>query len=98
MTDLIRLSLAAAREALRKKEFTSVELTTAYLEAMEAATALNAFVTVTADKALEMAKTSDARIAKGESGPLEGLPIGIKDLFCTKDVLTTACSHILDGF
>ncbi|HAC57308.1 MAG TPA: Asp-tRNA(Asn)/Glu-tRNA(Gln) amidotransferase GatCAB subunit A, partial [Rhodobiaceae bacterium] len=74
------------------------ELTGAYLKEMEAATPLNAYVTVTADKAMEMAKASDEKLAKGEGGDLEGVPLGIKDLFCTKDVLTTACSHILDGF
>ena len=98
MSDLTKLTLAGARDALKKKEITSVELTGAYLKAMEGAKALNAYVTVTADKALEMAKASDAKLAKGEGGALEGLPLGIKDLFATKGVLTTACSHILDGF
>ena len=98
MSDLTKLTLAGARDALKAKEITSVELTGAYLRAMEEATALNAYVTVTADKALEMAKASDAKLAKGEGGALEGLPLGIKDLFATKGVLTTACSHILDGF
>jgi aspartyl-tRNA(Asn)/glutamyl-tRNA(Gln) amidotransferase subunit A len=96
--ELTGLSLAAARDALKKKEITSVELTGAYIEAIEAGRALNAYVTVTADKALDMARASDARIAAGEAGPLEGLPLGVKDLFCTKDTPTTACSHILDGF
>ncbi len=98
MSELTKLTLAAARDALKKKEVTSSELTGAYLKEMEAATPLNAYVTVTADKAMEMAKASDAKLAKGEGGDLEGVPLGIKDLFCTKDVLTTACSHILDGF
>ncbi|MEW6091497.1 MAG: Asp-tRNA(Asn)/Glu-tRNA(Gln) amidotransferase subunit GatA [Pseudomonadota bacterium] len=98
MTDLTSLTLAEARDALKKKEITSVELTGAYLKEMEAAGALNAYVTVTAEKAMEMAKASDAKLQKGQGGPLEGVPLGIKDLFCTKDVLTTACSHILDGF
>ena len=98
MSDLTKLTLAGARDALKAKEITSVELTGAYLKAMEAATELNAYVTVTADKALEMAKASDAKLAKGEGGTLEGIPLGIKDLFATKGVLTTACSHILDGF
>ena len=98
MSDLTKLTLAGARDALKAKEITSVELTGAYLKAMEAASALNAYVTVTGDKALEMAKASDAKLAKGEGGALEGLPLGIKDLFATKGVLTTACSHILDGF
>ena len=98
MSDLTKLTLAGARDALKAKEITSVELTGAYLKAMEAGKALNAYVTVTADKALEMAKASDAKLAKGEGGALEGIPLGIKDLFATKGVLTTACSHILDGF
>ncbi|MCE9648925.1 MAG: Asp-tRNA(Asn)/Glu-tRNA(Gln) amidotransferase subunit GatA [Parvibaculum sp.] len=98
MSDLTKLTLAGARDALKKKEITSVELTGAYLDAMEHGKALNAYVTVTAEQALDMAKASDARLARGEGGALEGLPLGIKDLFATKDVLTTACSHILDGF
>jgi aspartyl-tRNA(Asn)/glutamyl-tRNA(Gln) amidotransferase subunit A len=98
MTDLTKLSLAEARDALVRKEFTSQELTASYLDAMSHAKALNAYVTVSGEKAFDMANASDAKLAKGEAGPLEGLPLGIKDLFCTKDVLTTACSHILDGF
>ena len=66
--------------------------------AIEKARALNAYVLETPERAAEMAKASDARIAKGEAGPLEGIPLAVKDLFCTKDVRTTACSHILDNF
>ncbi len=98
MTDLTKLTLAGARDALKKKEFTSLELTDAYLGAIEGAAALNAYVTVTGDEAREMAKASDLKLGKGQGGALEGLPLGIKDLFATKGVLTTACSHILDGF
>ena len=98
MSELSKLTLAAARDALKKKEISATELTGAYLAEMEAGAALNAYVTATGEKALEMARASDAKLAKGEGGPLEGLPLGIKDLFCTKDVLTTASSHILDGF
>lgn len=98
MSDLTKLTLAGARDALKAKEITSVELTTAYLEAMDHAQVLNAYVLPTADKALEMAKASDAKLAKGEGGPLEGLPLGVKDLFATEGVRTTACSHILDNF
>ena len=98
MSDLTKLTLAGARDALKAKEITSVELTTAYLEAMDQAQVLNAYVLPTADKALEMAKVSDAKLAKGEGGPLEGLPLGVKDLFATEGVRTTACSHILDNF
>src|SRR5690606_30535691 len=98
MSDLTKLPLAAARDALKKKEVTSVELTGAYLKEMEAATALNAYVTVTADKALDMAKAADERLAKGQGGALEGVPLGIKDLFNTKDVRTTADSRMLENF
>ncbi len=98
MTDLTSLTLAEARDALKAKSFTAVELTDAYLAAMEKARVLNAYVTETPEKAREMAKASDARIAAGKAGALEGLPLGIKDLYATKGVHTQACSHILDGF
>ncbi len=99
MTDLTRLTIAEAREKLRAKEFTSAELTGQYLSAIEAANArLNAYVAVTGEKAMDMAKASDERLASGSMAPLEGIPLGIKDLFGTKDVHTQACSHILDGF
>src|SRR6185437_8958612 len=77
----------------------SAELTRAYLEAIEAANPkLNAYITVSADQALEMAALADRRYASGSNGPLEGIPLGIKDLFGTKGVHTQAASHILDGF
>ena len=98
MTDLTSLSLAQARDALRAREFSAIELTEAYLSAIEKARVLNAFVLETPDRAREMARISDTRLAKGEGGALEGLPLGIKDLFCTVDVRTTACSHILENF
>ncbi len=99
MTDLTRLTLAEARDGLRKKTFTSAEITQAFISAIEAGNgALNAYVLVAAESALAAAKASDARIAKGEARPLEGLPLGHKDLFCTKDVRTTACSRILGNF
>jgi aspartyl-tRNA(Asn)/glutamyl-tRNA(Gln) amidotransferase subunit A len=98
MTDLTSLTLAQARDALRKKDFTAAELADAHLAAIEGARALNAFVTETPERARDMARASDARLAKGEGGPLEGIPLGIKDLFCTRDVRTTACSQILDDF
>ena len=98
MTELTSLTLAEARDRLKSRAISSLEITKAHLEAMARAKALNAFVATTADKALQMAEASDARIAKGEGGPLEGLPIGVKDLYATKDVHTQACSHILDGF
>src|SRR3954447_16065814 len=98
MTDLTSLTLAEARERLRKKDITAAELTDAHIGAVEAARALNAFVKETPEHARERARASDARLGKGEGGLLEGIPLGIKDLFCTKDVRTTACSKILDGF
>jgi aspartyl-tRNA(Asn)/glutamyl-tRNA(Gln) amidotransferase subunit A len=98
MTDLTSLSLAEARDGLARRSFTSVELTDAHLGAIEAARALNAFVMETPDHARSMARHADARIAKGEGGPLGGIPLGIKDLFATKDVRTTAGSKILGNF
>ncbi len=99
MTDLTRLTIAEARERLAAKDVTAVELTEAYIAAIEAANpAINAYVTVTPEKARAMAKASDARIAAGKAGALEGIPLGIKDLFATEGVHTQACSHILDGF
>ena len=98
MTELTKLTLAEARTKLAAKEITSVELTEAHLAAAKASDKLNAYVTLTPEVALEMAAASDARIAKGEAGPLEGLPLGVKDLFCTNGVRTTACSNILDDF
>jgi aspartyl-tRNA(Asn)/glutamyl-tRNA(Gln) amidotransferase subunit A len=98
MTDLTSLTLAQAREALRKKEFSATELAEAHLAAVEQARALNAFVMQTPERARVMARASDERLAKGEGASLEGLPLAIKDLFCTEGVRTTACSHILDNF
>ena len=98
MTDLTSLTLAQARDGLRNKDFTAIELAKAHLSAVEQARRLNAFVLETPDRARHMARAADARLAKGEGGPLEGLPLGIKDLFCTAEVRTTACSHILENF
>jgi aspartyl-tRNA(Asn)/glutamyl-tRNA(Gln) amidotransferase subunit A len=98
MSDFTDLTLATARAGLAARKFSAVELTQAHVTAIENNRGLNAFITETPDKALAMAKASDERLARGEGGVLEGLPIAIKDLFCTKDVLTTAASHILDGF
>jgi aspartyl-tRNA(Asn)/glutamyl-tRNA(Gln) amidotransferase subunit A len=92
------MTLAEARDALKAKKLSSKELTGALIKAVEAARGLNAFITETPDRALEMAAASDARLAKGEGGALEGLPLAIKDLFCTKGVRTTAGSRILGNF
>ena len=98
MNDLTALTIASAREGLRKKEFSALELTEAYIAAVEKARVLNAYIVETPDKARAMAKASDAKLAKGEGGALEGIPLGIKDLYATKGIHTQACSHILDGF
>lgn len=99
MTDLTRLTIAEARAKLRGKEITAAEITEAYLAAIEQANpVINAYVAVTADKARAMAKASDARLAGGKGGALEGIPLGVKDLFGTEGVHTQAASHILDGF
>ena len=98
MTALTDLSLAEARDALLKGQVSAVELARAQIAEIERARILNAFIVETPDKALAMAAASDARIAKAEAGPLEGIPLGIKDLYCTEGVQTTAASHILEGF
>jgi len=98
MTDLTNLTLAEARDGLAKGDYTSVELTEAHIKSMEVHRNLNAYITETPDKAIDMAKASDAKRAKGDAGKMEGLPIAIKDLFCTEGVQTTAASHILEGF
>ena len=98
MSDLNSLTLAQARDGLRKKSFSALELADAHLAAMEKARALNAYVLETRERASAMAKASDARIATGRAGPLEGIPLAIKDMFCTEGVRSTACSHILDNF
>jgi aspartyl-tRNA(Asn)/glutamyl-tRNA(Gln) amidotransferase subunit A len=95
---LTELTLAEARAGLAAKQFSARELTGAHIAAMEAARPLNAYITETPEIALDMAAASDERLAKGEARPLDGIPIAVKDLFCTKGVLTTAASHILDGF
>ncbi|MCX5494130.1 Asp-tRNA(Asn)/Glu-tRNA(Gln) amidotransferase subunit GatA [Kaistia dalseonensis] len=96
--DLTSLTIAEIRDGLAAKAFSATELIKAYLGAMEAARALNAYIVETPEKALEMAAASDARIANGEQRPLEGVPIGVKDLFATEGVHTQAASHVLDGF
>ncbi|HUO22000.1 MAG TPA: Asp-tRNA(Asn)/Glu-tRNA(Gln) amidotransferase subunit GatA [Caulobacteraceae bacterium] len=98
MSELTSLTLKAALDGLRARKFSAVEVAQAHLDAIAAAKALNAYVLETPDKALAMARASDERIAKGEAGPLEGAPLGVKDLFCTEGVRTTACSRILGEF
>ena len=91
-------TIAAARDALRKKEITAVDLTMACLTAMDAGDALNAYVHKTPEIALEQARAADARLAAGDAPSLCGIPLGIKDLFCTKGVPSQAASNILKGF
>ncbi|MEM9838682.1 MAG: Asp-tRNA(Asn)/Glu-tRNA(Gln) amidotransferase subunit GatA [Pseudomonadota bacterium] len=98
MTDFTTKTIAELRAGLAAKEFSATEVTDAYLQRAEGSEALNAYVRFTADQAREDAKASDARIAAGEAKPLDGIPLGIKDLFCTKGVPTNASSKILEGF
>jgi aspartyl-tRNA(Asn)/glutamyl-tRNA(Gln) amidotransferase subunit A len=98
VSDLTALSIAEARDGLKARKFSARELAGAYNTAVEKIKPLNAFITTTPERALEMAAASDARLASGEALPLDGIPLAIKDLFCTRGVLTTAASHILDGF
>ncbi len=98
MTELNALTLVDARERLRRREFSAAELAAAHLAAMERARTLNAYVLETPDQALAMARSADARLAKGEGGPLEGIPLGVKDMFCTVGVRTAAGSRMLENF
>ena len=98
MSSLTKLTLKAALDGLEAKAFSSEEITAAHIAAIEAARPLNAYVLETPEKALEMARASDARRAGGQAGPLDGAPLGIKDLFCTEGVRSTAGSNILGNF
>ena len=98
MKEITKLGLIETVTALKNKEFSSVELTNSYIKNIEDNRKLNAFVTDSFDVAIEMAKKSDAKIAAGNAGILEGIPLAIKDLFCTKNIRTTSCSKILENF
>jgi aspartyl-tRNA(Asn)/glutamyl-tRNA(Gln) amidotransferase subunit A len=98
MTDLTSLTLAEARDGLKAKSFTALDLTDAHLAAVEKARELNAYVLETPDEARMMARAADLKIGKGDGGPLAGIPLGVKDLFATKGVRTTAASKILGNF
>jgi len=98
MSDLTNLTLKAALDGLAAKAFSSEELTAAHIHAIEKARALNAYVLETPEQALAMARASDARRASGDAGALDGAPLGIKDLFCTEGVRSTACSKIIGEF
>ncbi len=98
MSDLTHLTIAELRDGYAQKKFTPTDVTKAYLSNMEKARTLNAYVLETPEHALAMAKASDGRLQSGKAGALEGIPLGIKDLFCTKGVRSTACSGILYNF
>ena len=98
MSALTDLTIAQAGEQLRARKISARELAQSHVAAMDAAKQLNAFITPTPEKALAMADAADARLKSGSTSALEGVPLAIKDLFCTEGVLTTAASHILDGF
>ena len=97
-SSLTALTIAEARDKLRSRAISAVELTEDYIKAVEAARTLNAYIVETPDLARTAAKASDARLKDGKGGALEGIPLGIKDLFATKGVHTQACSHVLDKF
>ena len=98
MSDLSKLTIAAARDAMRKGEVSSVELTQGYLKSIEGSGALNAFVHHTPEIAVAQAEAADVRIKAGDAPDMCGIPLGIKDLFCTKGVASQAASGILAGF
>ncbi|RMH49748.1 MAG: Asp-tRNA(Asn)/Glu-tRNA(Gln) amidotransferase subunit GatA [Alphaproteobacteria bacterium] len=98
MSGLTGLTLVEARDGLRRGDFTAVELAGAFNDAIAAAGALNAVVHPTPDRAIEMARAADARLAAGDAPDLCGIPLGIKDIFCTEGVPTQAGSRILSGF
>ena len=98
MSNLLDFDLSSAIKALKNKEISSFELTNAYLDAIENTSNLGAYLDIQKDYALQMAKKSDEKISQGMAGPLEGVPIAVKDMFCTKDIKTTASSKILENF
>ena len=98
MAALTDLTLAAMAAGLRAKAFSAAELAEAHIAAVEAARPLNAFIVETPDHARAAAAAADAALTDGSAGPLSGIPLGIKDLFATEGVQTTAGSKILEGF
>ncbi|MCG8594883.1 MAG: Asp-tRNA(Asn)/Glu-tRNA(Gln) amidotransferase subunit GatA [Kiloniellales bacterium] len=98
MTEFTKLTIAGARDAIAKGELTAAELTEAHIAAVEKVRPLNAFLVETPEKALKMARAADARRGTTDAGVLNGIPLAIKDLFCTRGVQTTAGSRILEGF
>ena len=98
MNEIFNLSLLEVKEALKKHDLSALEVTNAFIEASENIKNLNIYNTFTPEKAIEMAKLSQSRIDKGQGKPLDGIPIAVKDLFCTEGILTTASSKILNNF
>lgn len=98
MNTLTDLTISEALVKLKRREISPVELTQAYIESMESNKKYNAYITTAGEQALEKAKAAETKYADGSNRKLEGIPLGIKDLFCTKDLRTTACSHILENF
>lgn len=97
-SDLTKLTIAGARDMLSSGEISARELAQAHIAAVDAADPLNAYIVKTPERALSMADAADARLKAGNAAPMTGIPIGVKDLFATEGVRTTACSHILSGF
>jgi len=98
MANLVDLTLVEARDGLIGKQFSARELTTAYLDRMAEKRHLNAYITETSEFALATADVADQRLRRGEARQLEGVPLAVKDLYCTKGVRTTAASHMLENF
>ena len=98
MNEIFNLSLLEVKEALIKHDLSALEVTNAFIEVSENIKNLNVYNTFTPEKAIEMAKLSQSRIDKGQGKPLDGIPIAVKDLFCTEGILTTASSKILNNF
>ena len=98
MSELTRLTISKISKGLKEKKFSSFELVSEYLNEIDKQKELNSFITILEKSALESAKVSDKKIGNGQSGPLEGIPIGVKDLFCTEGIRTTAASNILNNF
>lgn len=98
MVDLTELTIAEALSGMKNKAFSATELANAYIKNMQNGAAYNAFVTETPELALQMAQTAEKNYAAHSARPLEGIPLGIKDLFCTKNIRTTACSRMLENF
>ena len=98
MSNITDLTISETLNKLKNKEISSVEVTNAYIKKLEDNSKYNAYVTTSLEQALEQAKASEQRYINGTNKPLDGIPLGIKDLFCTKGIKTTACSKILDNF